>query len=638
MTFTVIATGSILPSTTRFSLFSASFANTTSYLNYRVTFPTIRAASANSMQVAEVQLLTAPDISSPADVMTITFPDGGSSPAGETVINLVDNRLDRKLDIINAGAGPAIVDITPAVGATLISGITFYGAADDAAFPGRTPQSFTLYGSNNGVDFAQITSSTLVENTLNFTDQSFSFDNAQSFTRYRIEFATPFGGGDMQLGEIELHGVAGAPINDSCANPIPVGPGTTAGSNVNATSDASSGCDIDEALDVWYSYSPQFSGEIAISTCGSQLDTTVAIFSACGQPVVTCNDNSCRTGSIVEFFASAGQTYLVRVAGVRGATGSFSLYVDNFPIPHDNAPLALPYNFNGMVHPSESGVADALDGYRSISDRGLRVTGEAGGIDVGLRGPSGIPYQIASLPNTLDIVHIGNRDTVDNFNHIFDEFEDGDDTGVRPTWLPDSAQEGPHTSDLRTGRFLRMGENTEIGVIYQVSNGGGDFDMTLGFYDGSSAVVRLSAPDWFGDQNPAAPALGVAAQRQLGTFTGSDSVDLANDGVDLNVVEAIVSTASLRDGGIGEFSGKRLASISFGNRSNFTAGYAVIASTLRDPGCPADYDGSGGVDSDDTIAFFADWDAGLIGADYTGEGGVDADDVIEFFARWDSGC
>ncbi|MFZ4576377.1 MAG: GC-type dockerin domain-anchored protein [Phycisphaerales bacterium] len=55
-------------------------------------------------------------------------------------------------------------------------------------------------------------------------------------------------------------------------------------------------------------------------------------------------------------------------------------------------------------------------------------------------------------------------------------------------------------------------------------------------------------------------------------------------------------------------------------------------------GCPADHNGDGGVDGDDVIAFFADWDAGVIAADFNGDGGVDGDDVIEFFARWDAGC
>lgn len=59
-------------------------------------------------------------------------------------------------------------------------------------------------------------------------------------------------------------------------------------------------------------------------------------------------------------------------------------------------------------------------------------------------------------------------------------------------------------------------------------------------------------------------------------------------------------------------------------------------------GCPtvclADYNHDEGVDGDDVIAFFADWDVGEPGADVNQDGGVDGDDAIEFFAHWDAGC
>jgi hypothetical protein len=54
--------------------------------------------------------------------------------------------------------------------------------------------------------------------------------------------------------------------------------------------------------------------------------------------------------------------------------------------------------------------------------------------------------------------------------------------------------------------------------------------------------------------------------------------------------------------------------------------------------CPADFDCSGGVDSDDVILFFTLWDINDLAADFNGDDGVDADDVIAFFTRWDAGC
>ncbi len=52
---------------------------------------------------------------------------------------------------------------------------------------------------------------------------------------------------------------------------------------------------------------------------------------------------------------------------------------------------------------------------------------------------------------------------------------------------------------------------------------------------------------------------------------------------------------------------------------------------------PGDYNADGGVDGDDIISFFADWDASNANADFNLDGGVDGDDVIEFFTEWDNG-
>ncbi len=54
--------------------------------------------------------------------------------------------------------------------------------------------------------------------------------------------------------------------------------------------------------------------------------------------------------------------------------------------------------------------------------------------------------------------------------------------------------------------------------------------------------------------------------------------------------------------------------------------------------CAADWNGDGGVDGDDVILFFQQWDENNSEADFTGDGSVDGDDVIGFFERWDAGC
>ncbi|MFN9992005.1 MAG: reprolysin-like metallopeptidase [Phycisphaerales bacterium] len=54
-------------------------------------------------------------------------------------------------------------------------------------------------------------------------------------------------------------------------------------------------------------------------------------------------------------------------------------------------------------------------------------------------------------------------------------------------------------------------------------------------------------------------------------------------------------------------------------------------------GCAADFDNSGGVDGDDVIAFFAEWDGGANCADVDLSASTDGDDVILFFSVWDEG-
>jgi hypothetical protein len=68
-----------------------------------------------------------------------------------------------------------------------------------------------------------------------------------------------------------------------------------------------------------------------------------------------------------------------------------------------------------------------------------------------------------------------------------------------------------------------------------------------------------------------------------------------------------------------------------------TYGRGVWRTPLAQP-CLGDFNGDGGVDGDDVVAFFAAWDSGAARADVNGDGGVDGDDVILFFSRWDSGC
>jgi hypothetical protein len=204
--------------------------------------------------------------------------------------------------------------------------------------------------------------------------------------------------------------------------------------------------------------------------------------------------------------------------------------------------IALNYNWNGIAHAGETGSPDAANGFRAISDRALDFT-------------AGVPndatlarYAIVATPGTLDMVHLGNRNTVDNGNWAFDAVPDGDNIGTQPSWLTNVNQAGPQTTVLATP--LPIGLASTASILFHVSNGGGSFDVTFTYLSGHTRVRSVSGPDWF-----------------AGNYAGRDSVDRANAGATLSLTERVVD--------LSVDAGETLTQISFSNRSNTTAGYGI---------------------------------------------------------------
>ena len=216
-------------------------------------------------------------------------------------------------------------------------------------------------------------------------------------------------------------------------------------------------------------------------------------------------------------------------------------------VPQPSTPITLNYNFNGMVQAGEGGLPDDLNGYRSISDRGLDWSG-------------GIPsdgilddYEIVDQANVLDIVHIGNRLTVSGGMFPFDGTANGDCIGVQPAWLTTVDQSGPQTTVLASP--LTLTSNCSLSVLFQISNGGASFDVTCDFASGASTTGSVNGGDWYNGQ-----------------YAGTGGVDCANSDNNLNLVEASVD--------LGAFAGDTLTHLTFSNGSNVDAGIAVVAANL----------------------------------------------------------
>jgi hypothetical protein len=145
-----------------------------------------------------------------------------------------------------------------------------------------------------------------------------------------------------------------APANDLCANATAITPGTYSGSTCNATPDATAtSCPFTPSAtpDVWYAYTPGCSGAVTVSTCGSNYDTVLGVYSgSCGSLAeVACNDDDCGVQSVVSFSGVAGTVYHIRVAGYNGAAGNYVLNLSNSASPANDACAAAVAISNGST-------------------------------------------------------------------------------------------------------------------------------------------------------------------------------------------------------------------------------------------------------------------------------------------------
>jgi hypothetical protein len=201
-TFTQIASGTVALFTARFQTQTILFENERPYNIYRLIFPTVAdVATANSMQISEVELLgmLGPhDLTDPGDAIVAT---STNSPGLESVANAIDNQATqyRNFDKLNAG-----FTVIPRRGATVVLGLTLTSALDG---PDGDPTSYRLEGSNDGTNFVAISGGAVPPFPKRFWKQYFFFSPpTNAFTCYRLTFPTVVNpnASSMQIGEVEL--------------------------------------------------------------------------------------------------------------------------------------------------------------------------------------------------------------------------------------------------------------------------------------------------------------------------------------------------------------------------------------------------------------------------------------------------
>lgn len=134
-----------------------------------------------------------------------------------------------------------------------------------------------------------------------------------------------------------------APANDHCESAQPVTDGSYLFNTIEALTDGpdeSANCPSSNnplTPDIWYCYTATCSGTATASICGSSFDSMIASYDSCTCPPsaapLACEDDNCGGSATVNFPVSACQTYMVRIGGYNGLTGSGTLTVSCQPDP-----------------------------------------------------------------------------------------------------------------------------------------------------------------------------------------------------------------------------------------------------------------------------------------------------------------
>lgn len=317
----------------------------------------------------------------------------------------------------------------------------------------------------------------------------------------------------------------------------------------------------------------------------------------------------------------------------------FGLIVNGVNVPLD-------FNWNGISQPEEINAADtdSPTGYRSIGDRGLTVEdAESVGGGEGEVVTDNMTYHLAMAADAVDTIMVGTR------SRVWDDVNDFDDYGVVPAWdVSGGTGVIPSWTSVLTTP-MPMSSGSKLGLLYDASEGGGNFDMTLEFTDSTSVTVTLHAPDWFADGNGTAnaPLAGVESQTVLAGpqsggdgFASTQNTDLAVRGNPLNVTEAVVSADSLMTGLGFDVAGKSLAFITFDSGFGGSQAVGIYAAALSDGGndCQVDVNNDGVIDFFD-LQLFLNWYAtGNLNADFANDGVLDFFDLQSFLNLYSAGC
>lgn len=187
--------------------------------------------------------------------------------------------------------------------------------------------------------------------------------------------------GQEGTGTFSISEFVPAVANDFCSDAIPISVGedqevNTLGATTDGPPHPNNPCfqfnDNSVLNDVWYSFTPDFTGSVEWSTCNSvSFDTRLAVYNAnvpcpvSDADLLACNDDGsgCSSFSSLVFFeVEEGNTYLLRLGGYQGETGTGTMDLTNTSPPDPPA-----NNVCANAELIEVQDPDATDGYEGTT-------------------------------------------------------------------------------------------------------------------------------------------------------------------------------------------------------------------------------------------------------------------------------
>lgn len=163
-------------------------------------------------------------------------------------------------------------------------------------------------------------------------------------------------------------GPGGTPTNDDIDDSVAIGSQTgTAGGDSSQAGDDAWEEDLLGSASVWWEWIPPVGGVLSVDTFGSGYDTTLSVLlgsSPGDMEVLVSNDDTSGLQSRIEFTAIAAESYMIRVAGYHGATGSIVL---NWNVVEPDGPVVGPVRFL-RSDVNQDGQADMSDAVAILGD------------------------------------------------------------------------------------------------------------------------------------------------------------------------------------------------------------------------------------------------------------------------------